>query len=109
MGGERRPASLPNGVPPSISLITGWCAITSHVSARTGFAISEDSIKRWSQRRHDPLPIRKWGAGRPRVIADGHELDAWCDRQWVSTERGEQEHHVSGNIQGEKHLQLAAR
>jgi hypothetical protein len=89
--------------------IDGWREIARHVSALTGFTISIDSIKRWSQRRHDPLPIRKWGARRPRVLADGQELDAWCDRQWVSTERGEQEHHVSGNIQGEKHLQLAAR
>lgn len=98
-----------SGCPVLKDPIAGWRAITAHVSARIGFAISVTSIKRWSQRRHDPLPIRKWGAGRPRVIADGHELDAWCDRQWVSTERGEQEHHVSGNIQGEKHLQLAAR
>jgi hypothetical protein len=90
-------------------LVAGWRAITAHVSARIGFAISEDSIKRWSQRRHDPLPIRKWGAGRPRVIADGQELADWCDRQWVRTERGEEEHHVSEKTRTEKHLQSAAR
>jgi hypothetical protein len=89
--------------------VEGWRAIAAHVSARTSFAISEASTRRWSQRRHDPLPIRKWGAGRPRVIADGQELADWCDRQWVRTERGEEEHHVSEKTRTEKHLQSAAR
>lgn len=70
-------------------LVAGWRAITAHVSARSNFAISVASIKRWSQREHDPLPIRKWGVGRPRIVADTRALDAWCDAQWqnIAAER----------------------
>ena len=62
--------------------IEGWCAIAGHLSMRAGFEVSIASAMRWAKTEVDPLPIRRWRAGR-RVVADAGELDAWCRRQWV--------------------------
>lgn len=62
--------------------LEGWQAIAAYVAARTGFTVQVHAVQRWSRRKDDPLPVRRWGAGRPRVVADAAAVDAWCDRQW---------------------------
>jgi hypothetical protein len=66
----------------SAETISTWRAIREHLQMRTGFAVSLDTLKRWSRRTDDPLPIRRWGVGRPRVVANSADLDGWVKRQW---------------------------
>jgi hypothetical protein len=72
-------------VTPPPDLIEGWGAIAFRLSSRSGLDVSVNAAMRWAKRSRDPLPIRRWGAGRPRVVADAAALDAWCDRQWSGT------------------------
>ena len=62
-------------------VIVGWRGITDYVAQRAPFTMSVDSIMRWSKRRADPLPVRRWGTSRPRVYAHVADLDAWLQRQ----------------------------
>jgi hypothetical protein len=64
--------------------VLGWRNIAAHVSTRTGFSVGIDSLKRAARRADNPLPIRRWGASRPRVVADSAKLDAWVDTQWTT-------------------------
>jgi hypothetical protein len=64
--------------------VEGWVAIAAHLSEHLGFYVTPHAAKRWARRPLDPLPVRRWGAGRPRIVADGRALDAWSDRQWSS-------------------------
>jgi hypothetical protein len=82
MKGEReeRVGHLPD------DLVQGWSAIAARVTQRTGLNMSSAAVVRLSKRQHDPLPVRRWGGSRPRVVADGRELDQWADRQWQAGE-----------------------
>jgi hypothetical protein len=103
-GGMSRMAnSAPTSEQP-VDPVEGWNAIAARVSKHTRLDVSAASVIRWSKRKDDPLPIRRWGVGRPRVVADGQEIDAWCDRQWVTTEQGEEERHDSEHPRGEQYL-----
>lgn len=62
--------------------LQGWRAIAAYVAARTGFTVNVDSVQRWARRAKDPLPVKRWGLDRPRVVADRAALDAWITRQW---------------------------
>ena len=79
--------SPPDGLVPAgpaiPRLVEGWAAVAEHIQKRTGIHVSIDAAKRWARRAQDPLPTRRWGTGRPRVVADAQVLDSWCDRQWV--------------------------
>jgi hypothetical protein len=66
--------------------VQGWSAIATRVTQRTGLNMSSAAIVRLSKRQHDPLPVRRWGGSRPRIVADGRELDRWSDRQWRAVE-----------------------
>jgi hypothetical protein len=66
--------------------VQGWSAIAARITQRTGLNMSPAAVTRLSKRQHDPLPVRRWGGSRPRVVADGRELDQWCDRQWQADE-----------------------
>ena len=77
--------------PPS-EPIGGWGRIAARVTRRIGLQVSPDTARRWAKRADDPLPVRRWTCGkRPHVVADGCELDAWCDRQWVVSRPDERE------------------
>ncbi len=65
-------------------LVEGWGAIAGRVSKRTGLDVTIHAVQRWSKRVSDPLPVRRWGAGRPRVVANASEIDRWADRQWAA-------------------------
>jgi hypothetical protein len=69
-------------IAPSNPTIPGWSSITDYVSARAPVSVSIDSVMRWAKRRHDPLPVKRWGPrDRPRVYCLVSDLDAWLDRQ----------------------------
>mgnify|MGYP000944416869 CR=1 FL=1 len=70
-------------LPASPPCLVGWLSIALHIGQRAGFHIGTDSVIRWSKRAEDPLPVRRWGAGRPRVVAEVDALNQWCDRQWA--------------------------
>jgi hypothetical protein len=62
--------------------IATWPDITAYVAARAPVPVSVDSVMRWSLRREDPLPVKRWGTRRrPRVYAIAAELDEWLERQ----------------------------
>ena len=70
---------------PDTDQVEGWRDIAQRLSQRTTIAFTEDAAQRLSRRKHDPLPVRRWGPPRrPRVVADGLALDQWADRQWHS-------------------------
>ena len=62
--------------------LDGWKHIAAHVSARTGFSVGVDAVAHMSKRVCDPLPVRRWGRRRPRVVADVAALDRWIDGEW---------------------------
>ena len=72
-------------------VLAGWRMIALRVSERVGIEVSTNTARRMALRERDPLPLKRWGGGtRPRVVADGHALDAWCDRQSRPHGEGEQ-------------------
>jgi hypothetical protein len=79
-------------------VLAGWNAIARHISKRVGVGVSASTARRMAQRERDPLPLKRWGGGtRPRVVADGHALDTWCDRQWVISRPDEEEAQRTGD------------
>lgn len=63
------------------AVVVGWRGIADYISERAPFTFSIDTIMRWSRRRVDPLPVRRWGTVRPRVYTPVADLDAWLERQ----------------------------
>lgn len=80
-------------------VLAGWRMIALRVSERVGIEVSTNTARRMAQRERDPLPLKRWGGGtRPRVVADGHALDAWCDRQWIVSEPDKEEAQRAGDV-----------
>lgn len=62
--------------------IETWSAIAQYISVRTSLDVSQDAAQRWARQTEDPLPVRRFGRRRPRVVANPAAINAWCDRQW---------------------------
>jgi hypothetical protein len=62
------------------SSVEGWKKVVAYLNERVPVAISVHTAMRYSRRPVDPLPLKRWGPGRPRVYAIAAELDAWIAR-----------------------------
>ena len=49
------------------------------VYERTGILPSEETVRKWTKRKTDPLPMEKLAG---RVVFDTNEVDAWIKRNW---------------------------
>lgn len=72
----------PNSAPGHLPHVEGWGQIAQRIADRAGIRVSIDCVTRWARRKDDPLPVKRWGRGRPRVFASAVELDAWVERQF---------------------------
>lgn len=69
---------MPTKTPSPEPLIETYGAIAAHLSRRLRRDISANQVRKWSNRRFDPLPLHIFAG---LVGADAAELEAWCARQ----------------------------
>lgn len=63
-------------------MVDGWKAIADRMTRRTGIEISPDQARRYARRLLDPLPVRRYGGPKPRIVADVAAIDAWTQREY---------------------------
>lgn len=60
--------------------IEGWKAIASYVETR-GVPMTPEQARRYARTGADRLPVSRIGTrGKPRIVAEVAQLDAWCER-----------------------------
>lgn len=59
--------------------LKGYEEIAAHLAKVLGFAVSADSVRRWSRREKDPLPTKRW---RQSVTALPSDVAKWAANHW---------------------------
>jgi hypothetical protein len=63
-------------------ILEAWRAIAERIGKRTRLSVTPDAVRRWAALKRNPLPTRRWGGERPRIVASAAEVDAWVDGRW---------------------------
>lgn len=77
-------AAVPVSIAPTSPPLSGLGAVHEYLAARRPCAPS--TVEKWIRRPHDPLPVRRFGAGS-KMVARREEIDAWLEREERRAER----------------------